>query len=50
MITPQNRNPSGIPNLQRHQQRDRFQTVISPIDVIPHEQVVRFGTLAPDAE
>lgn len=50
MIPPQNRNPSSKPNLQRHQQCHRFQGVISPIDIISHEQIVGLRALSPNAK
>jgi hypothetical protein len=48
VVSPQNGNPIAVPNLQGHEQSDRLQTIVTSIDVISHEQIIRVGALSSD--
>lgn len=50
VIAPENGNTVPMTDLEGDEQRDGFQRIISPIDVVAHEQIVRLRTRASDAE
>ena len=50
MITSQNCYPILIPDLQCYEQRHGLQRIISPVYIIPHEEVVGVWTRSPDTK
>ena len=50
VISPQNGDPASVSDFQGNEQRNRFERVISSIDIIAHEHVIRFGALAADTK
>jgi len=50
VISPQNGDPASVSDFQGNEQRNRFERVISSIDVVTHEHVICFGTLAADTK
>mmetsp|Transcript_19392 Transcript_19392/g.56728 ORF Transcript_19392/g.56728 Transcript_19392/m.56728 type:complete len:305 (+) Transcript_19392:329-1243(+) len=49
VIAPEDKDSIGIADLEADQHGDGFDGVISPIDVIPHEEVVGIGRRSADA-
>lgn len=50
VVAPEDGDAMTVPNLERHEERHGLQRVVSPIDVVAHEEVVRVGTRTADAE
>ena len=50
VVATEDGDPMPVAYFQGHEQGHRFQGIIPPIDVVPHEQVVRIWARAPDAE
>jgi hypothetical protein len=50
VVAPEDGDAMAVPDLERHEERHSLQRVVSPIDVVAHEEVVRVGTRTADAE
>mmetsp|Transcript_10877 Transcript_10877/g.30026 ORF Transcript_10877/g.30026 Transcript_10877/m.30026 type:complete len:251 (+) Transcript_10877:904-1656(+) len=50
VVASQDCDAVSVPHFERHEQRDCLQRVVSSVDVVTHEQIVRLRTRTPDAE
>ena len=50
MVSPEQVDPVTVAYLQAHDQRDRFNTIVSTIDVVAHHEEVSLRGAPPDAE
>ena len=50
MVPPKDAYPRRVPDLKRHQQCDSLQTVVPPVNIVPHEEVVGVRAGPSDAE
>jgi len=50
VVSPEDRNTVSVSDFQSNEQRHCFQRVISSVDIISHEQIVRFRALPSNTE
>ena len=50
VVAAQDSHAVAVPHLERDEQRRRLDRVVAAVDVVAHEEVVRVGGRAPDAE
>lgn len=50
VVSPQNSDAISVPNLQGYKKCDCFKRVVTSVNVITHEQIIRFRALSSNAE
>lgn len=50
MISPKNGNAASVSNLQGDKQRDRFQRIVSSIDIVSHKQIIGVWARSSDSK
>jgi len=50
MISSENGDSVSIPDLQCNQQGDSFYGIVSPIDIVSHEEIICIGAVSPNFE